>query len=435
VVSRGTDVISCLNNRILILGGGISGLSVAWLLKQRGILSTVVEAQNQIGGLARSFNWHGIDCDIAPHRLFTHNQEVLELIRRLVPMHQHRRKSCIFIQGKTIKDPIDPVELCLSFPNKAPKLIGGFLFKPKLEETSFANLALNRYGQGLYNLFFEPYTQKLLGVSAKEISPEWGRQKLRSSGFGQWFKRNSKTYFNSFYYPITGGYGTIAKRMAEELGDNILVNTRVSGLNFDEKRITSATLYHNGKKDVIECDNLISTLPATTLATMLGQNIDFQYNPISLVYLNINKSQVMPYHWAYFADESIVINRMAEFKNFSQPSVATDNTVLCAEVTAHSDTPSEDVVSALVSYGLIKRHEIEDVLVLEESYGYPIYLKGFETERTEALEIFGQYRNLYTVGRNAEFRHIDVDEDIESAISCVENIIVDLGIRRVKQET
>ena len=159
-------------------------MSVAWLLKQRGIHSTVIEAQNKIGGLARSFNWHGIDCDIAPHRLFTHNHKVLELILGLVPMHQHRRKSCIFIGGKTIKDPIDPIELCLRFPSKAPKLIGGFLFKPKLEETSFANLALNRYGQGLYDLFFEPYTQKLLGVSAEEISAEWGRQKLRSSGSG-----------------------------------------------------------------------------------------------------------------------------------------------------------------------------------------------------------------------------------------------------------
>ena len=168
---------------------------------------------------------------------------------------------------------------------------------------------------------------------------------------------------------------------------------------------------------------------------MLGENIDFQYNSISLVYLNINRSQVMPYHWAYFADESIVINRMAEFKNFAQPSMATSNTVLCAEVTTHSDNPSENVISALVSYGLIERQEIEDVLVLEEAFGYPIYLKGFETQRAEALKLFGQYQNLHTVGRNAEFRHIDVDEDLESAISCVENIIEDLGIRSVKQET
>ena len=143
----------------------------------------------------------------------------------------------------------------------------------------------------------------------------------------------------------------------------------------------------------------------------------------------------MPYYWAYFADESIVINRMAEFKNFAQPSIATDNTVLCAEVTTHSDTPLEDVISALVSYDLIKREDIKDILVLEEAYGYPIYLKGFDVQRAEAQKLFGQYHNLHTVGRNAEFRHIDVDEDLESAISCVEDIIEDLGIRSVKQET
>jgi len=167
---------------------------------------------------------------------------------------------------------------------------------------------------------------------------------------------------------------------------------------------------------------------------MLGEKIDFQYNSISLVYLNINKRQVMPYHWAYFADESIVINRLAEFKNFSQPIMATNSTVLCAEVTTHSDTPSEDVISALVSYGLIKRGEIKDILVLEETHGYPIYLKGFESQRVEALNLFGQYQNLHTVGRNSEFRHIDIDEDFESAIACVEKIIDNLGVQSVKQE-
>jgi protoporphyrinogen oxidase len=171
---------------------------------------------------------------------------------------------------------------------------------------------------------------------------------------------------------------------------------------------------------------LVSTLPAATTAAMLGEKIDFQYNSISLVYLNINRSQVMPYHWVYFADEAIVINRMAEFKNFSQPSVSTNNTVLCAEVTTQTDNPSKDVISALVSYGLIKRGEIKDILVLEETHGYPIYLKGFESQRAEALMLFSQYQNMHTIGRNAEFRHIDVDEDIESAISCVEKIIEDL---------
>ena len=134
----------------------------------------------------------------------------------------------------------------------------------------------------------------------------------------------------------------------------------------------------------------------------------------------------MPYHWAYFADESIVINRMAEFKNFAQPSMATNNTVLCAEVTTQTDNPSENVISALVSYGLIEQQEVKDVLVLEETYGYPIYLKGFDVQRADALNLFGLYQNLHTVGRNAEFRHIDVDEDLESAFLCVDKITKDL---------
>ena len=130
----------------------------------------------------------------------------------------------------------------------------------------------------------------------------------------------------------------------------------------------------------------------------------------------------MPYQWVYFGDGDVVINRMAEFRNFHDPEAQVDNTVLCAEVTAETDRPVEDVLNALERYGLVDRAEVDDIMVLPEGFGYPVYDRGFETVKARAETVLSRYENLHSVGRNAEFRHIEVDEDLESALATVRRL-------------
>ncbi|NCC28827.1 MAG: hypothetical protein EOM22_11975, partial [Gammaproteobacteria bacterium] len=117
--------------RIAILGAGISGLSLGWLLSRMGKRVTLFESTDRIGGLARTFDWHGVPCDIAPHRLYTQDQALVEMIESLVPLREHRRNSRILMKDKVIADPINPIELVLKFdPKTAASLIMGFLARP-----------------------------------------------------------------------------------------------------------------------------------------------------------------------------------------------------------------------------------------------------------------------------------------------------------------
>jgi protoporphyrinogen oxidase len=113
---------------------------------------------------------------------------------------------------------------------------------------------------------------------------------------------------------------------------------------------------------------------------------------------------------------------MAEFKHFHPDLPPTDHSVLCAEVTVDSDHAEQDVIQALSRYGLIRPKDIRDSLVLDEKFGYPVYDKGFEDARERAQALFGRFGNLHCVGRNAEFRHIETDEDIASAADCLRGI-------------
>ncbi len=411
------------NERIAILGAGISGLSLGWLLSRQGKQVTLFEASDRTGGLARTFDWHGVPCDLAPHRLHATDSTVLAEIESLVPLRQFKRHSRILMRGKRIHDPINPVELLLRFPpGIGLELLWGFLTRPNLPEDSFESLALNRYGRGFYDFFFEPYTRKLFGVSPPDISVTWGREKLRASGLLDALRHSSKTFFKTFWYPRQGGYGAIGDAMRARMRGDVLLESPVTGLSRAGGRIEAVHYRRHGEDCRFDCDRVFSTIPATHLARLLGEEVALRFRKIQLVYLNIRKAQVMPYHWVYFGDGDVVVNRMAEFKHFHPDLPTTGNSVLCAEVTQETDRPVEDTLAALERYGMLEVSDVDDTLVLAEPFGYPVYHRGFETAKAKAQALFRRYGNLHLVGRNAEFRHIELDEDLGAASDCLKQV-------------
>ncbi len=414
--------------RVAIIGAGTSGLSSAMLLSEQGYDVHVFEASDQIGGLARSFDWHDFHCDIAPHRLFTRDKEAKERLLALVPMHRHQRRSRIFIADHVVRDPVNPFELVLRLPPRiSSRLVKGYLFKPKLPEDSFESLAINKFGYGLYEFFFKPYTMKMFGVPPAEISVSWGRQKLRVTGLRDVLRRDTKIFFREFHYPKQGGYGAICHALADRVDNAVHLNARVTGVDTEGNRVTAIHVEENGRQERFACDRLISTLPSTILGRMLGHEFDLRFQSIQLVYLHIAESAVMPYHWIYFGDADVVINRMSEFKNFAHADTPEDRTVVVAEVTMPSEDPVEDVLRAMERYELLDRRKLLDSLVLHERFAYPVYDRFYERAKEDSEEVFGRFENLHLVGRSAEFRHIEVDETFASALSLVRQLTASTG--------
>ncbi len=410
-------------DRVIIIGAGIAGLATAHLLTERGAEVAVLEASDRVGGLSRSFEWHGFSCDIAPHRLYTDDEEALGQLLDLVPMERHERRSRILIADRMMRDPINPLELVLRLPpSKSAPLIWGFLFRPRLQEDSFESLALNRYGRGLYDFFFEPYTHKMFGVSPAEISVSWGRQKLRSSGLREVLRRDSKTFFRRFYYPRRGGYGAICDALHRRVENRVRLGHRVTGVETEDQRVVAVHCTQDGTELRVPCDRLVSTLPATLMARMLGYELPLRFQSIHLVYLLVDRPRVMPWHWVYFGDREVVINRFAEFKNFSPHGVPEDRTVVVAEVTAPTEDPLAEVLDAVERYGLVSRDEVLDTHLIHERFAYPVYDLQYDQTLRRADELFGRHPNLHQVGRNAEFRHIEVDESYASALALVRRL-------------
>ena len=106
----------------------------------------------------------------------------------------------------------------------------------KKKEDSLENFYINRFGKVLYGMFFEKYTEKLWGRHPKQISADWGAQRVKGLSikavirdmFSKIFKKKNKektetSLIEEFWYPKYGP-GQLWETLATEIhkvGGNI----------------------------------------------------------------------------------------------------------------------------------------------------------------------------------------------------------------------
>ena len=402
--------------RVGILGAGVAGLSTAYFLRRHFDDIQLHEAADFTGGLARSFKWHGFDCDLAPHRLYTNDEELLKELLEMTPCEKMRRRSRIHIQGRWIQDPVNAVEMVLKFlPFRSMHIVWTYLFHKKLPEDSFEHLVLSKFGAGLNKMFFKPYSEKLFGIPATQIAASWGHRKLRVGGVKDMIRRNSKLYFRSFYYPKQNGYGAICERLHRDVEPFLRLNSRLTRIAPNGAGGYRCEFDEQGKTIVEEYDYLVSSLPISYFAKLMGLETSLRFRPARLTYLLVNKSRLSDNHWFYFADRDFIINRVAEFKNFASGSVPADKTVVCCETTEVQNWSLERVIEELSQGGLMAPGDVLDHKVIDIKQAYPIYDLAYEEQMARVEDFFAEHPGVLHVGRHAQFAHKDVDEIFDEA--------------------
>ncbi|PJE69231.1 oxidoreductase, partial [Candidatus Shapirobacteria bacterium CG10_big_fil_rev_8_21_14_0_10_38_14] len=182
--------------RIAIIGTGITGLTAAFKLSQKGHQITIFEKENYLGGLAAGFkkkdwSWH---LEYFFHHLFTSDKAAKKLITELdlsKKLFFQRPKTSIYFRGKIA--PFD--SLCsllnfpfLSFPQKIRTGLTTAYLRltnnwQKLEKTTASQWLSKFYGQKVYQILWEPLLTGKFGEQKNQISMAWfwARIKKRSS--------------------------------------------------------------------------------------------------------------------------------------------------------------------------------------------------------------------------------------------------------------
>ena len=66
---------------ITLLGGGIASISLSYFLQKNENIKqiNIIEKENKIGGLLRSYRFGKIYFDVGPHIIFSRNKENLKI--------------------------------------------------------------------------------------------------------------------------------------------------------------------------------------------------------------------------------------------------------------------------------------------------------------------------------------------------------------------
>src|ERR1700712_5709675 len=174
---------------VAVLGGGPAGLTAGYLLAQRGVPVIVLEAEDQVGGIAKTEVRDGYRFDLGGHRFFTKSQEVDDLWHEVMKEEflKRPRISRIYWNGKFLAYPLEGMDVIRKLgPIELIRSGLSYLWakiKPKGSEENVEQWVSNRFGKRLYQHFFKTYTEKVWGVPTTELRSEWAAQRIKGLSF------------------------------------------------------------------------------------------------------------------------------------------------------------------------------------------------------------------------------------------------------------
>ena len=166
------------------------------LLSKNKVGVTVLEADPvYVGGISRTGTYKGFHFDIGGHRFFSKSKAVEDLWTEILPndMLERPRSSRIFYDGKFFAYPLKPFEALIKL---GVVQIRRFAFLswlkarlfPVRDPRNFEDWVSNQFGKRLFNTFFKSYTEKVWGMSCREISADWAAQRIKGLSLGSAIK-------------------------------------------------------------------------------------------------------------------------------------------------------------------------------------------------------------------------------------------------------
>jgi protoporphyrinogen oxidase len=439
----------------VVIGGGPAGLTAGYLLAKAGKKVIVLEADDQVGGIAKTVvDPEGYRFDLGGHRFFTKNQEVDDLWHEIMGEEflKRPRMSRIFWRGKYLDYPLKGTDVIKKLGPWELLLCGlSYLvaaLRPKGREDNLEQWVSNRFGKRLYSHFFKGYTEKVWGVPCTEIRAEWAAQRIKGLSFMSAAKaaffgnkgNKIKSLIDEFNYPRFG-----PGQMWEEM------TTRIEALGGEVRMLTPATKLEvvdgevvrvHTPTEVLEPRATISSLPLRNMVGIVDpappQHVvdaaqGLRYRDFLTVSLVLDGEDLFPDNWIYIHEEHVEVGRIQNFRSWSPWMVPDPDTAcvgmeyFCFKGDHMWEMDDEKLVELaskeLEALGLAKASQVRRGYVVRVPKAYPMYDEDY-AERVATIRTWlDPLEGLVQVGRNGLHRYNNSDHSMLSAMRAVDNLV------------
>jgi protoporphyrinogen oxidase len=451
----------------LVIGAGPAGLTAAYELAKHGQPVVVLESDPEyVGGLSRTINYQGYRFDVGGHRFFSKSREVEDLWTEILgaDMLQRPRSSRIYYRGQFYTYPLKPFEALSKLgPLESMRCLLSFAAArahPTRNPKSFEDWVVNQFGERLFQIFFKTYTEKVWGMSCKEISADWAAQRIKSLSLSSAIKNGLlsprqpsdrsqvvKTLIDTFRYPRLGP-GMMWEKCAQrvrELGGKVLLGRNVVACRLDASGPTWTVTARSvdGRSEQFCAEHIISSIPLRQLVaqieprpleTVLDSAQSLRYRDFVAVGLVLRERNRFSDNWIYIHDPDVKVGRVQNYKSWSPEMVPDPNycsyglEYFCFEGDGLWSMADNELIALakkeLEQVGLAASIDVVDGCVIRQPKAYPVYDDDYKRH----VEIIRQALdahcpNLQLVGRNGMHKYNNQDHAMMTALLAARNIL------------
>jgi protoporphyrinogen oxidase len=411
--------------KAVIVGAGPAGLTAAYELCKNGQSVVVLESDPRyVGGISRTVEYHGYRLDIGGHRFFSKSREIEDLWTEILgaDLLERQRSSRICYRGKFFSYPLKPFETLSAL--------------------------------GVME------TEKVWGMSCKEISADWAAQRikgltlggaisnaLRLKGKAKNRTQVVKTLIDTFRYPRLGP-GMMWDACADKvrsLGGEVLLGRSVVACRFDEadSSWTVTARLNDGTLEKFRGEHLVSSMPIQQLVAQIEPLLpesarrsasSLRYRDFLTIALILPERHRFSDNWIYVHDPDVKVGRVQNYKSWSPEMVPDPGfccyglEYFCFEGDKLWSIQDADLIALagkeLEQIGLGLAVEVADGCVIRQPKAYPVYDDDYQRHvGTIRSELSAHFRNLHLVGRNGMHKYNNQDHAMMTALLAARNIL------------
>lgn len=281
---------------VVVLGGGISGLSTAYWLKKMGANVLLLEASDRVGGWIRSTSVQGVLFEEGPRSLRITDSSLFDFFQELglsgdlIEASPLSKKRFIAWEGRLEPIPGSLWQALFSPLTKGywkAALKEAMQSKGLKEDISIAEFVGTRFGTRYVDTLIDPMVTGIYAGDPKMLSfsacfPQLTKMVEEKGSLVRGMLSNRGG--NSGIYTFRSGLEALPRALATALGDVVQLNTPVSALEFDGQWKVSCP------SGGYQADFLISALPMHQLSKVMDSPaMEITAHSLALVHFQLKQ--------------------------------------------------------------------------------------------------------------------------------------------------